>query len=67
MQINIPAYLKLYNEWKVSGDSIRKALENVETEGKFTDCVGCGACTGHCPQNIDVPGIMAELKEKFGG
>lgn len=28
-----------------------------------TDCIGCGACTGHCPQNIDTPAIMAELAE----
>ena len=27
------------------------------------DCIGCGACTGHCPQNIDTPAIMAELAE----
>ncbi|WP_461882430.1 hypothetical protein [Fusicatenibacter sp.] len=24
-------------------------------------CLGCGACTGHCPQSIDTPAIMEEL------
>lgn len=66
MQINIPEYLKIYNAYKVGEFGIKGRLQEVSSEGKFTDCVGCGACTGHCPQSIDVPAIMAELKEKFG-
>ncbi len=66
MQINIPEYLKVYNDMKVGKGGITQALEKVDTDGKFDSCVGCGACTGHCPQSIDVPAIMAELKEKFG-
>lgn len=66
-QINIPEYLKVYNAWKIGEGGIRQDLEEVESQGKFTDCVGCGACTGHCPQGIDVPAIMAELKDRFGG
>ena len=27
------------------------------------DCIGSGACTGHCLQNIGAPTIMAELAE----
>ena len=37
--------------------------DKIEVGGKPTDCVGCGACTGHCPQNIDTPSIMQELAE----
>lgn len=63
MQINIPEYLRIYNDYKVNGGWALNGLKKVESEGKFTDCIGCGACTGHCPQDIDIPGIMAQLKE----
>lgn len=67
MQINIPEFLKIYNNFKANGaDGVANALKAVDSQGHPTDCVGCGACTGHCPQNIDVPAIMAELAEKFG-
>ena len=26
-------------------------------------CVSCGACAAVCPQNIDIPGALAELNE----
>lgn len=63
MQINIPAYLEVYNDYKVNGGWALHRLEKVESTGKFTDCIGCGACTGHCPQDIAIPKIMAELAE----
>lgn len=24
-------------------------------------CIGCGACTAHCPQGLDVPAYMKEM------
>ena len=63
MQINIPDYLRVYNDYKVNGDWVLNSLKDVDSVGKFTDCIGCGACTGHCPQDIDIPGILAQLKE----
>lgn len=65
MQINIPAFLKIYNAWKVNGPWALHGLQKVESEGRPTDCIGCGVCTGHCPQNIDIPAIMAQLAEKM--
>jgi predicted aldo/keto reductase-like oxidoreductase len=26
-------------------------------------CIGCGACTKQCPQEIDIPGIMQKFTE----
>ena len=63
MGINIPEYLKVYNDYKVNGPWALRGMERVESEGKPADCIGCGACTGHCPQNIDVPAIMQELAQ----
>ena len=62
--INIPAFLTIYNAFKVDGPrGTREAIDAVESTGKPTDCIGCGLCTGHCPQSIDVPSAMAELAE----
>ncbi len=61
VEINIPAYLKVYNSYKVNGPGALWGLKKVESQGKPTDCVACGACMGHCPQNIRIPEIMADL------
>lgn len=63
MQINIPAYLQIYNDYKSNGSWALQGLKNVESEGKLTDCIACGACMGHCPQDIQIPKILAELAE----
>ena len=62
-EINIPEYLNLYNTYKVDGAWALKGADKIDSIGKPSECVGCGACTGHCPQNIDTPAIMAELAE----
>ena len=63
MQINIPEYLKVYNNYKVEGEWALGSAKKIESEGKPADCIGCGCCTGHCPQSIDVPTIMSELAD----
>lgn len=63
MEINIPEYLRIYNAYKVDGPWALQEMNTVESKGKPKDCIGCGACTGHCPQSIDTPAIMEELKK----
>ena len=38
-----------------------KALKDIDTVNGPEACIGCGMCTHHCPQSIDIPGIMAEI------
>ena len=64
-KINIPEYLKLYNAFKVNGFQALGNASAIESEGKPADCLGCGACTGHCPQSIDTPSIMKELAKEL--
>ena len=63
MGINIPEFLKVYNDYKVSGGMALGRAAQVESKGTPEDCIGCGTCTGHCPQNIRIPEIMAEMAE----
>ncbi len=65
MEINIPAFLKVYNSFKVNGPGALWGLNKVESQGKPADCIACGACMGHCPQNIQIPEIMAQLAERI--
>lgn len=64
-KINIPAVMKIYNQFKLEGTWALEGLESIDSEGKPADCIGCGACKEHCPQGIDIPGIMAELTESI--
>jgi len=43
--------------------------KKVESEGQPSDCIKCYACTGHCPQSIQIPDLMEALADaiaKFG-
>ncbi|MDO4544400.1 MAG: aldo/keto reductase [Clostridia bacterium] len=66
-KINIPEYLKLYNNYKLNGWWQLNSLEKVDSEGKPSDCIACGACTAHCPQNIEIPTIMKTIAEAMKG
>ena len=33
--------------------------------GKASDCLGCGACEGVCPQNLPIRDYLAQIAEKF--
>ena len=48
MEINIPEYLKIYNDYKVSGEWALTRLPGVQSKGTPADCIGCGACTAIC-------------------
>lgn len=61
MQINIPEYLKVYNNFKVNGGGALNAYSRVESEGTPDQCINCGACMGHCPQNIQIPTYIQAL------
>ena len=30
-------------------------------------CIGCGSCAAVCPQQIDIPGTLAEFAERLAG
>jgi len=62
MKINIPRYFELVNESKRYGANNFKwhYNETKKNGGAPADCIGCGACEGHCPQKIQ---IIEELKK----
>ena len=65
-QLDIPFLLAAFNEYKTGGEkdlsSWRLARLGALPEDKRPSaCIGCGACTAHCPQGLDVPAYMKEM------
>ena len=73
--VKIPACLGLYDHAKLSGDenSARMAYLIRVTglldgkSGLASKCIRCGKCVKACPQNIDVPKHLEEVKSSFEG
>jgi len=64
MGLPIPELLSVYNGYRLSKNKMDLGrLRELPEEAKPANCIACGQCTAHCPQNIDVPAHMAELAE----
>jgi len=64
-ELDIPRILAAYNDIKITdndfqrGGTVKKLLSADNTDPR--ECVNCGTCTRHCPQNIDTPQIMDDF------
>lgn len=68
MQIAIPEYFALYNEYYRFGnyDRAKQRYDNLTKDhGKASDCIACGQCEGHCPQHLSIIKYLAEIAETF--
>ena len=69
MDLDIPRLLELYNE-HLSRPSFAfiapMALGAMPADKHPSACIGCGACTTVCPQQIDIPGALAHFAELMG-
>ena len=66
MKIDIPEIFKVYNDFKKGGkerwEGIKRYKEEITVNGgKASDCIGCGQCTEHCPQNLDIPKLLSDV------
>lgn len=64
--IDIPVMMDLYNRRK--RDSAQKTRDEIDRTARradtFSACIACGKCMQHCPQQIQIPQIMAELQHE---
>ena len=71
MGLDIPKLLEMYNEAIVTGGRggfIPSMFVGTLPEDKRpAACIGCGSCAAVCPQQIDIPGTLAEFAEKLAG
>ena len=67
MEISIPDYFSLYNEAvllnrRKRGEQQEKYKALGEQGGAVADCLSCGACAERCPQHIDIPRRLIDVK-----
>lgn len=60
MKLDIPELLKIYNDYKYNR-RWEDNLNDIAPDKSPSNCIGCGSCMEHCPQNIDIPSIMKKL------
>ncbi|MDF2655945.1 MAG: putative oxidoreductase of aldo/keto reductase family [Bacillota bacterium] len=67
--IAIPEIFKLYNSYQMmKTHPIDKVVyrDALLPGGKGADqCVYCGACTSHCPQDLPIPKLLNQVHEEF--
>ena len=63
--INIPWMIELYNEHMYTGGGFiaPMALGALDDDKQPSSCIGCGSCAAVCPQQIDIPGVLADFAE----
>ena len=42
------------------------SMSPVQRGDPASSCVGCGACLAKCPQHLDIPGLLAKVRETMG-
>ena len=65
MELDIPHLIALYNEHKFTGGGsiAPMALGALPADKQPSACLGCGSCAAVCPQQIDIPGVLADFAE----
>ena len=62
--VNIPSVFAVYNRYKTT-ENAKEFKNNYATLGESRQadkCVKCGMCMKHCPQGINIPERMEEIK-----
>ncbi len=60
--IVIPAAFRFYNEGKKYRNPASQKRGYDRTCGNLADCVECGACRDICPQHLDIPELLKEVR-----
>ena len=67
-KINIPGIFKALNGYRVY-KNIEKQTNNyndaIKDGGVAKDCLECGLCENHCPQHLDIRGLLKEASSVF--
>ena len=69
--INIPGCFAAYNASFAHGwftgmqQYFTASAVRTATPHLASNCVSCGACARHCPQHIDIPARMADVRRRF--
>ena len=68
--LDIPSLLSAYNDYRDEAAALGNSdmatwrlfrLKALPEEKMPAACIGCGSCTAHCPQALDIPLYMKEM------
>ena len=70
--VDIPGCFAAYNRrysdgWFTSLKEYFMCTALRKTSSAASNCVGCGKCKKHCPQGIDIPAELGNVKKKLEG
>lgn len=62
-QLDIPRLLGLYNEHRFTGGGFLApmAVDALPGDRRPNACISCGSCSAVCPQQLDIPGALADF------
>ncbi|MBQ8476437.1 aldo/keto reductase, partial [bacterium] len=65
--INIPAIFSLYNQYKVVKNQMLFKIyyETLSESEQAHNCIGCGLCSKNCPQNLEIPKLLANVDSQY--
>jgi len=67
--VTIPEIFKLYNSQQLMKNHVIDKVvyqSSLVPGGSGADqCVSCGICTGHCPQNLQIPELLKKVHTEF--
>lgn len=63
--VDIPACFGAYNEYNKTRNTedFKTAYDRIPTEKRADNCIECGACAKHCPQQIKIPERLKKVVE----
>lgn len=61
--VNIPKNFSSYNDYFMFGKSNK--YNQLKPKQKASNCIECGKCEEHCPQGIQIPQELINVKELF--
>ena len=65
--INIPAAFSLYNQYKVVKNDFMFCVyyETLDEKERPDACIKCGLCSKNCPQNLQIPELLAKVADTY--
>ncbi len=66
--VDIPRVFHIYNQYAISQNKrfFIHFYEKLEEEKRAEECISCGVCLDKCPQKIDIPARMEEIRDLYG-
>lgn len=69
IELDIPVLIGLYNENLSKDDEhwmMFMKIQRFDKDKQPSACIACGSCSAVCPQQIDIPDVLAKLAQAAG-